>query len=112
MPVCAGPERERVIERVRTFVLSYDICLREKGAIGLNIDPGIRFGTIDWDEVAPERHEGITGYALYALIPAGLAVAVMMRARPYGLRGAGKVQAAAHGVVKMNFPVTLSGPRS
>ncbi len=37
----------------------------------MNIDPSIRFGSIDWDEVAPERHEGIKGYALWKVRQVG-----------------------------------------
>ena len=37
----------------------------------MNIDRGIRFGSINWDEVVPERHEGITGYALWKVRQVG-----------------------------------------
>ena len=33
----------------------------------MNIDSSINFGTINWEDIEPEKHNGITGYALWKI---------------------------------------------
>jgi hypothetical protein len=37
----------------------------------MKIDEKIRFETTDWDSVADERHEGVTGYAIWKVKQCG-----------------------------------------